>query len=64
MDSSIISSHIGSRSNLREVIRNQLLIFLEAKNYEAAKTLLIPVAPVDLAEAIAGLPFISRAIGC
>ncbi len=43
-------------TNLREVIRNQLLIFLEAKNYEAAKTLLIPVASVDIAEAIADLP--------
>ena len=56
MANSTINSNIGSRSNLREVIRNQLLIFLEAKNYEAAKTLLIPVASVDIAEAIADLP--------
>ncbi len=55
MANSTINSNIGSRSNLREVIRNQLLIFLEAKNYEAAKTLLIPVASVDIAEAIADL---------
>lgn len=46
----------GSSSNLRDVITQQLLIFLEAKNYEAAKTLLIPVAAVDIAEAIANLP--------
>ena len=56
MANSTINSNIGSRSNLREVIRNQLLMFLEAKNYEAAKTLLIPVASVDIAEAIADLP--------
>ena len=46
----------GSKSNLRNVITNQLLIFLEAQNYDAAKTLLIPVASVDIAEAIADLP--------
>ena len=46
----------GSKSDLRDVITNQLLIFLEAQNYDAAKTLLIPVASVDIAEAIADLP--------
>ncbi|CCQ57798.1 Divalent cation transporter [Crocosphaera watsonii WH 0005] len=56
MNDRVLDFSQGSRSNLRDVINKQLLIFLEAKNYEAAKTLLIPVASVDIAEAIADLP--------
>ncbi len=56
MNDTVVDFSHGSSSNLRDVITQQLLIFLEAKNYEAAKTLLIPVAAVDIAEAIADLP--------
>ncbi len=47
---------IGSRSELRELVRSQLQLLLEQKNYQGAKTLLVPVQPVDIAEAIEGLP--------
>jgi magnesium transporter len=56
MNNTEINFPKGSKSDLRDVITNQLLIFLEAQNYDAAKTLLIPVASVDIAEAIADLP--------
>ena len=38
----------GSKSDLRDVITNQLLIFLEAQNYDTVKTLLIPVASNEI----------------
>ncbi|ELS00273.1 magnesium transporter MgtE N-terminal domain-containing protein, partial [Gloeocapsa sp. PCC 73106] len=46
----------GSRSELRELIKDQLQILLERKNYEGAKMLLLPVRSVDIAEAIEMLP--------
>ncbi len=46
----------GSRSELRNIVRSQLQLLLEQKNYEGAKTLLVPVQPVDIAEAISFLP--------
>lgn len=46
----------GSRSELRELIKNQLQILLEQRNYEGAKALLLPVRSVDIAEAIEMLP--------
>ena len=46
----------GSRDELRELVCSQLQLLLEHKNYEGAKTLLIPVQAVDVAEAIEGLP--------
>jgi magnesium transporter len=46
----------GSRSELRKLIKNQLQILLEQKNYEGAKALLLPVRSVDIAEAIEMLP--------
>ncbi|MDJ0576261.1 MAG: magnesium transporter, partial [Xenococcaceae cyanobacterium MO_234.B1] len=52
----------GSRSELRNVVSSQLQILLEQKNYEGAKALLIPVQPVDIAEAIALLPEAMQAI--
>ena len=52
----------GSRSELRDVVSSQLQILLEQKNYEGAKALLIPVQPVDIAEAIALLPEAMQAI--
>ncbi|BBA79112.1 Mg2+ transporter [cyanobacterium endosymbiont of Rhopalodia gibberula] len=47
---------IGSHSKLRELVRVQLQLLLEQKNYEGVKTLLVPVQPVDIAEAIEDLP--------
>ncbi|MGK7876278.1 MAG: magnesium transporter [Xenococcaceae cyanobacterium] len=45
-----------SRSELRQLVRSQLQILLEQQNLEGAKALLVPVQPVDIAEAIEGLP--------
>lgn len=50
------STSIGSHSKLRELVRVQLQLLLEQKNYEGVKTLLVPVQPVDIAEAIEDLP--------
>ncbi|MGK7873392.1 MAG: magnesium transporter [Xenococcaceae cyanobacterium] len=52
----------GSRSELRKLVRTQLEILLEQKNFEGAKALLVPVQPVDIAEAIEGLPEAMQAI--
>ncbi|MGK7952436.1 MAG: magnesium transporter [Xenococcaceae cyanobacterium] len=43
-------------SELRQLVRTQLEILLEQGNLEGAKALLVPVQPVDIAEAIEGLP--------
>mgnify|MGYP005847202511 CR=1 FL=1 len=56
MTDSQIFAPIGSRSELRQVVREQLNLLLEQKNYEGAKSLLVPVQPVDIAEAIEELP--------
>ncbi|NER31762.1 MAG: magnesium transporter, partial [Symploca sp. SIO1C4] len=45
-----------SRSELRQLVRTQLQMLLEQNNLEGAKALLVPVQPVDIAEAIEGLP--------
>ncbi|MGF1482373.1 MAG: magnesium transporter [Cyanophyceae cyanobacterium] len=45
-----------SRSELRQLVRSQLQLLLEQGNYQGAKALLLPVQPVDIAEAIEGLP--------
>ncbi|HBY78506.1 MAG TPA: magnesium transporter, partial [Cyanobacteria bacterium UBA11148] len=45
-----------SRSELRQLVRSQLQIMLEQENLQGAKALLVPVQPVDIAEAIEGLP--------
>lgn len=50
------------REELRELVRSQLQALLEQENFQGAKTLLIPVQPVDIAEAIASLPEAMRAI--
>ena len=47
---------IRSRSELRKLVRIQLQLLLEQKNYGGVKTLLVPVQPVDIAEAIEDLP--------
>lgn len=43
-------------NELRLLVRSQLELLLENGNLEGAKSLLIPVQPVDIAEAIEGLP--------
>ncbi|TVQ43895.1 MAG: magnesium transporter [Gloeocapsa sp. DLM2.Bin57] len=55
-------SNRGDRQELREIVREQLQILLEKNNYQGAKSLLIPVQPVDIAEAIEGLPESMQAI--
>ncbi|MGL5943021.1 MAG: magnesium transporter [Waterburya sp.] len=43
-------------NELRQLVRSQLELLLNDGNLEGAKSLLIPVQPVDIAEAIEGLP--------
>lgn len=45
-----------SRQDLRQLVRLQLQALLEQGNLAGAKTLLGPVQPIDIAEAIEGLP--------
>jgi len=45
-----------SRHELRELVSSQLQILLEQNNLEGVKALLLPVQPVDIAEAIESLP--------
>lgn len=56
MSENTVTLPIGSRSELRELVRAQLQILLEQRNFEGAKALLVPVKPVDIAEAIEELP--------
>lgn len=46
----------NSRHELRDLVRSQLQLLLEQNNLEGVKTLLVPVQPVDIAEAIEDLP--------
>lgn len=57
--SSLLTS---SRQELRELVRSQLQALLEQENFQGAKTLLVPVKPVDIAEVIEGLPETMQAI--
>ena len=52
----------NSRHELRDLVRSQLQLMLQQNNLEGAKALLIPVQPVDIAEAIEGLPESIQAI--
>ncbi len=45
-----------SRSELRQLVCSQLKMLLEQGNFQGVKALLVPVQPVDIAEAIEGLP--------
>ncbi|MEW6495042.1 MAG: magnesium transporter, partial [Cyanobacteriota bacterium] len=56
------SLQISSRQELRELVRSQLQALLEQENFQGAKALLVPVQPVDIAEAIEGLPETMQAI--
>jgi len=53
----------GTKHNeLRQLVRSQLELLLDSGNLQGAKSLLIPVQPVDIAEAIDGLPEASQLI--
>ncbi len=56
MTENLISLQTLSRSELRQLVRVQLQMLLEQGNLQGAKQLLVPVQPVDIAEAIEGLP--------
>ncbi|MFN6564627.1 MAG: magnesium transporter [Nostoc sp. ChiSLP01] len=45
-----------SRRELRDLVRTQLQMLLEAGDLQGAKAILVPVQPADIAEAIEGLP--------
>ena len=45
-----------SRRELRDLVRKQLQMLLEEGDLRGAKAILVPVQPVDIAEAIEGLP--------
>lgn len=45
-----------SRRELRDLVRQQLQMLLEEGDLSGAKAILVPVQPVDIAEAIEGLP--------
>ncbi len=45
-----------SRRELRDLVRQQLQMLLEEGDLRGAKAILVPVQPVDIAEAIEGLP--------
>jgi magnesium transporter len=45
-----------SRRELRDLVRVQLQMLLDSGDLQAAKAILIPVQPADIAEAIEGLP--------
>lgn len=54
MNSSLVVD-VPSTNELRQVVGKQLQLLIDQNNLEGAKTLLIPVQPVDVAEAIEGL---------
>lgn len=51
-----------SRGELRQLVRSQLQMLLTQGNLQGAKALLVPVQPVDIAEAIEGLEESQHAI--
>ncbi len=51
-----------SRRELRDLVRSQLQMLLEVGDLRGAKAILVPVQPVDIAEAIEGLPETMQAI--
>ncbi|MEW5856277.1 MAG: magnesium transporter [Cyanobacteriota bacterium] len=51
-----------SRSELRQLVRTQLRMLLEAEDLQGAKAILVPVQPADIADAIEGLPEAMQAI--
>jgi magnesium transporter len=57
-----LSLQTVSRSELPQVVCSELQLLLEQGNLQDAKALLIPIQPVDVAEAIEGLPEAMQAI--
>ena len=51
-----------SRRELRDLVRSQLQALLEQNDLQGAKSILVPVQPADIAEAIEGLPEAMQAI--
>jgi magnesium transporter len=51
-----------SRSELQDLVRNELRMFLVLGDLQAAKSILRPVQPADIAEAIEGLPEAMQAL--
>ncbi|MBN8563824.1 MAG: magnesium transporter [Leptolyngbya sp. UWPOB_LEPTO1] len=51
-----------TRQELREWVRSQLQPLLEQKDFQAAKALLVPIQPVDIADEIEDLPSVMQAI--
>jgi magnesium transporter len=51
-----ISIQNVSRRELSDLVRTQLEMLLEAGDLQAAKAILVPVQPADIADAIEGLP--------
>lgn len=56
MSENTLITQNDSRHELRELVSSQLKLLLEQNNFEGVKTLLLPVQPVDIAEAIEYLP--------
>lgn len=57
-----VAKQKADRNELQELVRSQLEMLLEQRNYPGAKALLVPVQPADIAEAIEGLPEAMQAI--
>ncbi len=56
MNEPVTAMQSNNRKELRQLVCNQLKLLLEQGNLQGAKALLLPVQPVDIAEAIEGLP--------
>ncbi|HAC62622.1 MAG TPA: magnesium transporter [Cyanothece sp. UBA12306] len=56
MSENVKAIQSNSRHELRQLVRSQLQLLLEQGNLPGAKSLLVPVQPVDIADAIEGLP--------
>ncbi|ACK65693.1 magnesium transporter [Rippkaea orientalis PCC 8801] len=56
MSENVTPIQSNSRHELRQLVRSQLQLLLEQGNLQGAKALLVPVQPVDIADAIEGLP--------
>jgi magnesium transporter len=62
MTSRFSNSRSAPHAELQQLVRLQLQALLEQENFQGAKTLLVPVQPVDIAEVIAELPEEMQAI--
>lgn len=61
-ENQVITPAAGSRQEICDLVRAQLQVLLEQENLKGAKSLLVPVQPPDIAEAIEGLPEAMQAI--